>query len=208
MAHEGAMLILSDGSTTREFPMADEMEIGRDEDCRICLPDRKVSRRHALIRRTPQAYTIEDLASKNGTWLNGQPIHGAVPLADGDEVSIAARFKLFFVEADSTAPLVLDARGLQLDYDKLNARVNGVMLDPALSGPQFHLLRVLFEAEGALVAREQIVPAVWPEDLAEGVSEDALDALVKRTRMRLNQADPDHEYIITVRRHGFRYEGR
>ncbi len=41
---------------------------------------------------------------------------------------------------------------------------------------------------------------------AEGVTEQALDALVRRLRDRLAEIDPDNEYIVTVRGHGLRLE--
>jgi DNA-binding response OmpR family regulator len=50
------------------------------------------------------------------------------------------------------------------------------------------------------------VRQVWPEALEEGVSEQAIDALVRRLRERLNEIDPSHQYIVTVRGHGFRFE--
>jgi DNA-binding response OmpR family regulator len=48
------------------------------------------------------------------------------------------------------------------------------------------------------------VAAVWPDALEEGVSEQAIDALVRRLRDRLAELDKDHEYVATVRGHGFR----
>jgi DNA-binding response OmpR family regulator len=38
------------------------------------------------------------------------------------------------------------------------------------------------------------------------VSEQAIDALVRRLRDRLAELDPDHRYVVTVRGHGFRLE--
>jgi DNA-binding response OmpR family regulator len=49
-----------------------------------------------------------------------------------------------------------------------------------------------------------VIEAVWPEAVGEGVSEQAIDALVRRLRDRIAEIDPEHQYIITVRGHGFR----
>jgi DNA-binding response OmpR family regulator len=57
-----------------------------------------------------------------------------------------------------------------------------------------------------VVTREEIVREVWPEAQGLGVSEQAIDALVRRLRDRLTEVDPDHNYIVTVRGHGFRFE--
>jgi DNA-binding response OmpR family regulator len=56
------------------------------------------------------------------------------------------------------------------------------------------------------VSREEIVNAVWGEQEAVGVTEQALDALVRRLRGRLNKIDPTHDYVLTVRGVGFKFE--
>jgi DNA-binding winged helix-turn-helix (wHTH) protein len=69
--------------------------VGRDHDANVHLNDASVSRAHARIVVEGTAATVEDLASKNGTWVNGVPTHESKPLADGDELmfgSVRARF--------------------------------------------------------------------------------------------------------------------
>jgi len=51
-----------------------------------------------------------------------------------------------------------------------------------------------------------LIHAVWGEENAVGVSEQALDALIRRLRDRLSSFDSEHSYIITVRGHGLRLE--
>jgi len=200
------MLILRGPDGTREWPIGEELVIGRDPACGVCLPDRQVSRRHAVVRRGPEGYQVVDNGSKNGLWLNGVSVHGAMPLSDGDEISVAARFKLYFVDAEATAPIIFEQRGLRIDPETMTVYVNGQPLDPPLSGPQYELLLLLYRANGALVSRDDIVNAVWPEFDPGGVSEDALDALVRRLRLRLTETDPSHQYILTLRGYGFRIE--
>ncbi len=94
------------------------LTIGRSADCDIVLDDRQVSRFHARVVWRSDQYEVEDLGSKNGTHLNGRDLIGPQPLHDGDEIQIALRYKLAFVDAGATAPLVLDGeseRGLRLD---------------------------------------------------------------------------------------------
>jgi len=200
------MMILRGPDGTQEWPIEDELVVGRDPACDICLPDRQVSRRHAFIRRGPEGFVVMDNGSKNGLWLNGVLVEGSMPLSDGDELSVAARFKLYFVDAEATAPIVFDQRGLRIDIETMAVYVNGRPLDPALSGPQYELLLALYRANGALVTRDDIVRAVWPDVDPGGVSEDALDALIRRLRMRLGEIDADHQYIVTLRGYGFRLE--
>lgn len=207
MSDERALLVLRDDAGVREWPLGEttELVVGRDPDADVHLPDRQVSRRHAIIRREADRYVIVDLDSKNGTWVNGQPVGAQRALRDGDELSIAARYKLFFVDANATQPLVFERRGMRLDAETMGVWINGQLLDPPLSGLQFALLRALADAGGALVTRDDIIERIWPDDEG-GVSEDAIDALVRRLRMRLMEADPEHQYVVTVRGYGFRIE--
>jgi DNA-binding response OmpR family regulator len=73
---------------------------------------------------------------------------------------------------------------------------------------QYRLLELLHEHEGQVVSRDAIVAAVWHEEEAMGVSEQAIDALVRRLRDRIAALDPDHAYVVTVRGHGFRLDNR
>jgi DNA-binding response OmpR family regulator len=77
---------------------------------------------------------------------------------------------------------------------------------PPLSVPQFLLLKTLFDHQGEVVSRSDLVFAVWGSDRAVGVSEQALDALIRRLRERINLMDDTQEYITTVRGHGIRLE--
>jgi DNA-binding response OmpR family regulator len=66
----------------------------------------------------------------------------------------------------------------------------------------------MWDSGGGVVTRTDIVQNVWPEASGEGVSEQAIDALVRRLRERLAENDEDFRYIVTVRGHGFRLENR
>lgn len=206
---ESAMLVLQRGGEAgRSWPLnrTSEISIGRSEDCDISLPDRQVSRYHAHISWQGNQYQIEDLGSKNGTHVNGQEVQSTMSLQDGDEVQIALRFKMAFVDAGATAPLTFSAvkHGLNLDGEAREVTVNGETIDPPLSLHQYRLLESLWGAEGGIVTRQQIVDTVWPEASGEGVSEQAIDALVRRLRERIAEFDDGFRYIITVRGHGFR----
>jgi DNA-binding response OmpR family regulator len=58
------------------------------------------------------------------------------------------------------------------------------------------------------VSREKLVDAIWGKDQSEGVSEQALDALIRRLRDRLSEIEPIHDYIVTVRGHGLRLDNK
>jgi DNA-binding winged helix-turn-helix (wHTH) protein len=58
--------------------------VGRDPEVAVLLDSPSVSRRHARIRVRNGEATFEDLGSKNGSRVRGQPVHGPVLLSDGD----------------------------------------------------------------------------------------------------------------------------
>jgi pSer/pThr/pTyr-binding forkhead associated (FHA) protein len=190
----------------------DELVIGRGGECDLVLPERQVSREHIRIFREGNLYYLRDLDSKNGTWVNGKQVKDAtVPLKDGDEIQIAMAVKITFVGSESTAPLLVEELPytlgrLQINHDSRRVFINGVEVDPPLSLPQYRLLELLYDGAGAVRSRDEVIEAVWPEAIGEGVSEQAIDALVRRLRDRLAEVDPEHQYIITVRGHGFRLE--
>ena len=80
----------------------DELCVGRDEDCELCVVDGRVSRRHAVLRRRAGEWLVEDLGSTNGIRVNGEEV-GRVALASGDEVGIGP-IRLRFHEGSPAAP--------------------------------------------------------------------------------------------------------
>lgn len=189
--------------------------IGRETDCDIIIPSRQVSRFHARITSTEKGMVLEDLASKNGTHVNGNIVLEPVLLQDGDVIQIALAQQFVFLSSEATLPLeniplgeALPSGPARLRLEKRSRRVwvmNNEVLPP-LSASQFKLLEMLYEHQGRVVSRNLLIQAVWGEEYAIGVSEQALDALIRRLRERLAAFDPDHNYIVTVRGHGLRLE--
>jgi DNA-binding winged helix-turn-helix (wHTH) protein len=62
--------------------------LGRAPDAEIWIDVAGVSRHHARIRVDGPRATVEDLGSKNGTFLQGQPVREPAPLADGDQIRL------------------------------------------------------------------------------------------------------------------------
>ena len=76
---------------------AGENVIGRDTAGGVHIDSVTVSRRHARIVISGTGAVLEDLRSKNGTFVDGQPIAKPTPLADGVEIrtgSIVFRFRM------------------------------------------------------------------------------------------------------------------
>jgi DNA-binding response OmpR family regulator len=205
------MLLAKEGELAGENWTLDRdvITIGRGADCDIALPERAVSRLHARIERRNQGFLLIDLGSKNGTHVNGQEIKQPYLLQDGDEVQIAMRVKLAFVGAEATVPLSLEGvtgSGVRIDKGTRRVWVRGQELEPPLSPAQYRLLELLVDADGQVVGRDAVVHTVWPEDVEAGISEQAIDALVRRLRDRLAEIAPDQQYLVTVRGHGFRLD--
>ena len=187
----------------------DEFLIGRGGDCQLVLPERQVSRHHVKILREDGGFVLQDLGSKNGTHLNGHQVKGRAVLHDGDEIQIALCVKIVFIGTGATLPLTFDPpkpeRSLTINEAERSISIKGNRLNPPLSLAQFRLLQLLDEADGAVCSRDDIVEIVWPGTEGIGVSEQAIDALIRRLRDRLGELD-SHEYVVTVRGHGFRMD--
>src|ERR1700687_4816557 len=68
---------------------AGEYVIGRRSDCQIFVPDMRVSRQHARLWQDGEGWTLEDLGSNNGTYINGVRLQSATALRHDDEIMIA-----------------------------------------------------------------------------------------------------------------------
>jgi DNA-binding winged helix-turn-helix (wHTH) protein len=185
--------------------------LGRGEECEVVIADRQVSRQHARITRKHGCTFLEDLDSKNGTCRNGTPVKGEVELSDGDVVQIALAAEYLYVASDSTLPLGFEGTPLRPGRIRVNPVEHSVLfgeqqLDPPLSIHQYRLLELLILRGGALVTREDLIATVWPDEEPGGITDQAIDALVRRLRDRLKELDPEREYIVTVRGHGFRMD--
>lgn len=207
---EAALLLWMEGEEIkgRWLLSKPETSIGRWEDNDIVIDDRWISRYHARIRREKDQYVLEDLGSKNGTIVNGRRIVEPVTLSDGDEIQLTPLRQLTFVDYGATAPLPGESLGPVLDLNQATRQVmvRGTLLEPPLSAAQFALLSLLADQPGRVYSREEVIEVVWPEDEAEGISDEAIDALVRRIRLRMREIDPEHEYLVTVRGYGFKLD--
>ncbi len=217
---EFPVIVWLDGSLSNPHWLIDRssMVLGREDGCDIVIPARQISRQHLRISTDGGACLIEDLRSKNGTWVNGYRLTGLRQLEDGDEIRVAKDIRLRFVGSGATAPSTtrvlpdiipsgaMTGLRLRLDPESRQVYIRERMLEPALSLPQYRLLEILFASQGGVCSRGDVVDAVWPDAMGLGVSEQAIDALVRRLRDRLAELDAEHQYIVTVRGHGFRLD--
>jgi pSer/pThr/pTyr-binding forkhead associated (FHA) protein len=84
-------LVVREGpGTGAQHPLEGSVVIGRDEGAELQLGDRAVSRRHAELRVEGETAVIEDLESRNGTYVNAEPVEEAQRLRVGDGIQLGA----------------------------------------------------------------------------------------------------------------------
>jgi len=233
---EAPFLVAQNGPLNgQRWPLRTALLFGREPDCDIVIADRQVSRHHARLSVDANRIILEDLGSKNGTHNNGRKIEAAIELQDGDVIQIALAQQFVFLSSDSTIPLenqppdigdhligqprstALPAEITRLRLEKKSRQVWIAIpagersiaekeITPPLSVSQFKLLEVLYDNQNRVVSRPDLVSAIWGEGQAFEVSEQALDALVRRLRDRIARIDSTHEYVVTVRGHGLRLD--
>ncbi len=74
----------------------DTLTIGRDITNDIVINDPEISRHHTRLTRTSAGYTVEDLRSTNGTFINRQRITGPYQLNNGDLIGLGETVTLAF----------------------------------------------------------------------------------------------------------------
>ena len=191
------------------------LTIGRDPSCDIAIADRQVSRHHATLIPTAEGVLLEDMGSKNGTHRNGKTIQNPTLLQDGDLFQIALIQEFSYLSSDATLPIEASdsdyyfthpSRLLRLDNRSRRVWIGEDEILPPLSVSQFKLLQELYDNPGRVVPRSRLIEVIWGEEQAVVISEQALDALIRRLRDRLTELDSTRVYLTTVRGHGMRLD--
>ncbi|MFI5119827.1 MAG: FHA domain-containing protein [Thermoanaerobaculia bacterium] len=95
------VLTVRDEGAARRYVFEQQAVIGRDLDCDIPLASRSVSRRHALVEKTPSGWIVRDLGSANGTSVNGARVK-ETPLVTGATVRFGEVDAVFGIESRET----------------------------------------------------------------------------------------------------------
>ncbi len=199
----------------QRWMVRESLVVGRDAGYDVMIPSRQVSRNHARLLVTAEGTSIEDLGSKNGTHLNGETLSDTELLNDGDVIQIAFAQQFIFLSSDATMPLEMGSMEgmapvqeglLKLEKSSRQVWIGDHEVLPPLSASQFQLLEMLYEQQDRVIPRKEIIAEIWGADNAVDVTEQALDALVRRLRDRLAAIDPSHPFIVTIRGHGLRME--
>jgi pSer/pThr/pTyr-binding forkhead associated (FHA) protein len=145
--------------------------IGRVPDCDIKIDNPAISRRHAEIVCTEQGYTLNDMGSSNGTFLNGEPVKEPKLLKPGDVINIA-KFELQFQDSpraevekvlggmDMEATMMVDAEAMAKAFQSAPSGTAGA------SGPR-KLVVLKGEANVAELVIERDVITIGKEDTCD-----------------------------------------
>ncbi len=195
-----------DGSYSELDWQQEAMSIGRDGANDLIIDHPLASRRHARFERDEAGFYVRDLNSTNGTYVNGNPIKGAVMLHHQDQVVVADTV-ITFHDSDATArgplPLsLLEAQeDLRVDSQAKAVVMKGQTLDPPLTVKEFQLLELLYQRKGEVVSKDDIARAVWDYEVFDY---NAIDALVYRVRQRIEPDTTSPRYLVTQRGFGYK----
>lgn len=99
------LILADDSQVTQRFKLNDgKLVIGRHPECDVQIDDGSVSRQHAEIRFDRGHYYLQDLNSRNGTFLNDAPVHGPTKLYDHSEIRICDVSLFFSMSDDALDP--------------------------------------------------------------------------------------------------------
>jgi phosphoserine phosphatase RsbU/P len=96
----------------------DRAVLGRHPDCDVVLDAASVSRQHAQIIKESGQYFVEDLHSRNGTFVNGKLISGRQQLHDGDKLKICDLSLTFYSNQPHDGRSVPDTSSLAITDDE------------------------------------------------------------------------------------------
>jgi hypothetical protein len=167
----------------REWPLADgEHVVGRGDEASVRLPAPGLSRRHARLLVRGDRVTVEDLASKNGTFCNDVPLAAPRELADGDVLHFGRRVRVVF-HAHGSEGTVTETPGALGAVAGAAFRRDGELWTAAFDGETVRLVDVKGFADLArLLARPGV--EVHCLELADRPGEAAPGAAVLDERAR------------------------
>lgn len=173
--------------------MGDRMRIGRLADCDLVLSDPLVSRAHCQIEKGEQGWTVTDLESRFGVFVNDERIEAPTDLVPGDRIRIG-NTSLRFVELEDTADEITGISPLANTainpakhdaVDTASVRLTRALRDPNATGAAE--MKVLVEAVSDATAH-----------LAEPVRLELLGRVMGEVLIGLRTPDVDRILAITV----------
>ncbi len=189
---------------------SDPLVLGRIGDADVLLDNPYVSRRHAKIVRDEKGYAVEDLGSKNGTFVNGTRLAETERrLKTGDRIELGPGQVVLRFESRSvtiTMPAYAPAKVHVLEVDPLSreVRLGSTKIDPPLSRKEFDVLSYLYGRRGEACSKDEIASRGWPDRETGDVSDQEIEQCMRRLRLRIETNPSQPQHVLTVRGFGYK----
>lgn len=123
-AKDAVLIIIRGNPQGKKFVLdQEEMIVGRDSAAQIRINDANISRRHSVIRKTADGFSVEDMKSRNGTFLNDQKLNYATGLNKEDMIKVGTTI-LKYIPAGEIEILYQDNMANAAYYDELTQVFN------------------------------------------------------------------------------------
>ncbi|MCA9071382.1 MAG: PAS domain S-box protein, partial [Planctomycetaceae bacterium] len=164
--------------------LGDSISIGRNSKCDLVLPDEVVSRNHARLRARSDGIYLEDLHSRNGTFINGRRVDQPTKLQDGDYIQVYELLLSFHSEGVKGPGSGLHSPLIQEELADWSAEDSGANMDRTVNRPR---------RRGRSSAIIMTMDASWAgPERAEVNAETKLQAVLEITRNLGSTLDLDH----------------
>ena len=184
--------------------------IGASPTADVFVDNPYVSRMHAQIIRDGDNFSIRDLESKNGTFVNGMRLKkDNFDLRSGDRIELAeGQVILRFQSRGATVTLPVssppEGDDLVIDPKSRDVWVRGEKLETQLSRKEFDVLNLLFQKRGQACSKEDIAAVGWQDRMSGDVANSEIEQSIRRLRLRIELDPSQPEYIVTVRGFGYK----
>ncbi|MBI3610487.1 MAG: FHA domain-containing protein [Nitrospirae bacterium] len=200
------LVFLAGGESVEKKVIAkSRFSIGRNPECDLAINDTVASRDHAVIRESHGKFTLEDLKSRNGTWVNDKRV-STVTLADGDEIRIGDGRFLFVEKSqepskkEQAALEQMDTTVMKLDKALLSKTAEALKPEPV--GPTS-------AAEPKKTGSSVVLGLEMLEGKSPGTRYPLKDkTIIGRTKTDINTNDPKasrHHAVIERKSDGYHF---
>ena len=184
--------------------------LGKSRSADIVVDHAHVSRRHAQITLEGGHFSIRDLGSKNGTFVNGSRQGGEDhTLHSGDLIELARGQVILRFQAWGTtitlAPLAqAPSADMRVDDRRREVWVLGQKLEPPLSRKEFDVLHYLYQRRGEACSKDDIASHGWPEREGGDVGDQEIEQCIRRLRLRVEPNPSQPQRIVNIRGYGYK----
>ena len=186
---KSCFIVENEALEIRVIPFYSRVTIGRKSGNDIVLPDRSVSRRHAIVGRVKGQAVVKDLSSRNGTHVNGLKVEKSI-LSSGDRLKVGEVNLRFFQELEGSDK---ELAGGDPDF-QWRQRLGGYLLDAGLVD-QVILARTLADEENNKTIGQFLLNTGALDDQSMAKS---LAKQMKLPFIRLNELHIPQEAIYLV----------